>query len=121
MPLPKLLETPFNFNLRGEAGENYTIVGKIDRVDPLNSSPRFGGEAGGAEIIDYKTGQGKTEATLDTDDKQQLLIYQLVTRHRLEQRVSGALLGSCQTSTQNRYRYRLEGLGRDRENLFHEL
>ena len=80
LPLPKLLETPFNFNLRGEAGENYTIVGKIDRVDPLNSSPRFGGEAGGAEIIDYKTGQGKTEATLDTDDKQQLLIYQLAAQ-----------------------------------------
>lgn len=46
---------------------DYFINGRIDRVDKLTD--------GGLEIIDYKTGQSKDKLT--TDDKQQLLIYQI--------------------------------------------
>lgn len=46
---------------------DYLINGRIDRIDKL--------EDGSLEIIDYKTGKSKDK--LSTDDKQQLLIYQI--------------------------------------------
>ena len=46
---------------------DYVINGRIDRIDQLAD--------GSLEIIDYKTGKSKDE--LSTDDKQQLLIYQI--------------------------------------------
>jgi len=79
LPLPKFLETPFNLRLIDEkSAETYTIVGKMDRIDPLNS---------GVEIIDYKTGQSKSKETLSTEDKQQLLIYQLACQQDLQEKV----------------------------------
>ncbi|MFA6382563.1 MAG: 3'-5' exonuclease, partial [Candidatus Buchananbacteria bacterium] len=70
IPVPKFLERPFNLKL-AENGETYTIKGVVDRVD--NSD-------GGIEIIDYKTGEGKTEKTFRVEDKEQLLIYQLAAQ-----------------------------------------
>jgi len=49
---------------------DYIINGRIDRIDQLEDKT--------LEIIDYKTGKGKDK--LATDDKQQLLIYQLAVR-----------------------------------------
>lgn len=77
MPRPKYLERPFNLKISAD-GEEYSIKGTIDRVDVLD---------GGIEIIDYKTGRGKTEKTLVADDKDQLLIYQLAAEQVLVEKV----------------------------------
>ncbi|OGZ92995.1 MAG: hypothetical protein A2528_01590 [Candidatus Staskawiczbacteria bacterium RIFOXYD2_FULL_37_9] len=61
------LEMPFNLKI----GE-HTIFGVIDRMDQEN---------GGVAIIDYKTGQSKDK--LDTDAKEQLLIYQIAAKEVL--------------------------------------
>ena len=58
------VEQGFAFKL----GE-YWIKGKIDRIDILD---------GGLELIDYKTGKPKDK--LKTEDKEQLLIYQLASQ-----------------------------------------
>ncbi|HCC23811.1 TPA: hypothetical protein DF272_06585 [Candidatus Falkowbacteria bacterium] len=58
-----LLEQPFALKLK-----EYKIVGRIDRVDTVD---------GGVEIIDYKTGTPKDEKKLSTEDKQQLMLYQI--------------------------------------------
>ena len=57
------LEQEFNLKI----GE-YTINGKIDRIDQLDD---------GVEIIDYKTGQAKEK--LKDREKEQLLIYQIAS------------------------------------------
>ncbi|MBU0476653.1 UvrD-helicase domain-containing protein [Patescibacteria group bacterium] len=55
------LELPFNLKLG-----NYTLKGLIDRIDDLGE---------GVRIIDYKTGKFKEK--LSSEDKLQLLIYQI--------------------------------------------
>jgi len=55
------LEMPFNLKI----GE-YNLYGVVDRIDE---------KQGGAVIIDYKTGNSKDK--LSSDDKEQLLIYQI--------------------------------------------
>jgi DNA helicase-2/ATP-dependent DNA helicase PcrA len=77
IPVPKYLERPFNLKLEDD-GDEYTIKGVIDRIDPLND---------GIEIIDYKTGSGKTEKSFTAEDKEQLLIYQLAARQVLGEKV----------------------------------
>jgi len=77
LPVPKYIEQPFNLRLE-ENGDEYTIKGVIDRVDPLD---------GGIEIIDYKTGAGKTEKTFQAEDKEQLLIYQLAAKQVFGEKV----------------------------------
>jgi DNA helicase-2/ATP-dependent DNA helicase PcrA len=60
-PEPVRLESPFIIKVGP-----YSVSGRVDRIDKLG---------GGVEIIDYKTGQGKTE--VKDEDRDQLLIYQL--------------------------------------------
>ena len=74
LPVPKYLEQMFAVAL--DQSGKYIISGKIDRIDPLN---------GGLEIIDYKTGQGKSK--LGPDDKEQLLIYKLASQKHWRQPV----------------------------------
>ena len=61
--IPVALENGFKIKIG-----DYLLAGRIDRVDKLTN--------GELEIIDYKTGQGKDKLT--TDDKDQLLLYQIV-------------------------------------------
>ena len=64
---PVFLEKGFNARIVDKgSGRSFTISGAMDRVDGVD---------GGYEIIDYKTGGAKDK--LQTDDKDQLLIYQL--------------------------------------------
>jgi DNA helicase-2/ATP-dependent DNA helicase PcrA len=77
LPLPKYLERPFNLKVTA-GGDEYKIKGVIDRVDVLD---------GGIEIIDYKTGAGKTQNNFSAEDKEQLLIYQLAAQQVLAEKV----------------------------------
>ncbi len=61
--IPSFLESPFKIKIG-----DYILRGKIDRIDKLPD--------GTLEIIDYKTGKSKEK--LSSDDKKQLLIYQIV-------------------------------------------
>jgi len=56
----------------------YMFSGRIDRVDNLDS--------GLVQIIDYKTGQAKDDK-LTTDDKRQLLFYQIAAEEALKLKV----------------------------------
>ena len=67
-PVVKFLETPFNFQLG-----NYTFNGRIDRIDEKD---------GLCEIIDYKTGREKGN-DLSTEDKRQLVFYQIAAEKNL--------------------------------------
>lgn len=68
--IPKFLELPFTFRIE-ENDQVYGLKGVIDRLDEVE---------GGFSIVDYKTGQGKTEKTFQSEDKEQLLIYQLASQ-----------------------------------------
>lgn len=57
----------------------YLLNGRIDRIDQLGD--------GTLEIIDYKTGQSKDKLT--SEDKQQLLIYQIAAEELAEYRHMG--------------------------------
>ena len=69
MPKVKYLEQSFSLPLK-----NYRFAGRIDRVDDVD---------GGVEIIDYKTGKPKGDK-LTTDDRRQLLFYQIVAEEALK-------------------------------------
>ena len=62
------LEMPFNLKIGKD-----TIYGRIDRID---------NEKGGIEIVDYKTGRAKDK--LNSEDKEQLLIYQMAAQEIFE-------------------------------------
>jgi len=62
-PSPLYLEQGFTLKFG-----DVILKGRIDRIDALLD---------GIEIIDYKTGSPKTEKTLDTDAREQLLLYQM--------------------------------------------
>jgi DNA helicase-2/ATP-dependent DNA helicase PcrA len=76
-PTPTALEQDFTIKV-GSAGNLYTIKGRIDRIDVCSD--------GSVEIIDYKTGAGKE--TLERDDKDQLLYYQIASQEVLGQHPS---------------------------------
>ena len=63
-PKPFLLEQSFTLKIG-----SITIKGRIDRMDRIE---------GGIEIVDYKTGTPKQK--LETEDKQQLLLYQMAVQ-----------------------------------------
>ncbi len=63
--VPQFLERSFKLKL-----DDYTVVGKIDRIDKTGDDKW--------EIIDYKTGESKDK--LDFKAKEQLLIYQLAAQ-----------------------------------------
>ncbi len=77
---PKVERLEFPFCLRiGEGDEEIALVGKIDRVDRVES---------GIKIIDYKTGESKgSPEKLSLDDKTQLLIYQLAARELIGEKI----------------------------------
>ena len=67
---PLFLEKEFTVRIPNNInGKEYSLYGRIDRVDEA---------ASGLEIIDYKT--GKPKKSLSADDKEQLLIYQLAAK-----------------------------------------
>jgi len=80
-PQPKFLELDFNFKIG-----DYVIKGKMDRVDVLDD--------GTLEIIDYKTGESplfdekKKEYNLTSENKEQLLIYQMAGQFIFREKVS---------------------------------
>ncbi len=71
-PQTRYLELNFSFKLK-----DYTIKGRIDRIDVIGMP---GEKIEKIEIIDYKTGQAKEEEKLSSEDKDQLLIYQLAAK-----------------------------------------
>ena len=75
-PIPnvKALERGFNIKM----GDN-TITGKMDRVDSVGD--------GEVEIVDYKTGNPPKNDKLTTQDKRQLLIYQIGAEEVLHEKV----------------------------------
>lgn len=63
--VPAALESAFKIKVG-----NYLLRGRIDRIDQLPD--------GSLEIIDYKTGESKDKLT--SEDKEQLLIYQIAAQ-----------------------------------------
>jgi len=76
-PHPQALEQDFTIKV-GEAPNFYTIKGRIDRIDSVAD--------GTVEIIDYKTGAGKESLT--SNDKEQLLYYQIASQEVLGEKPS---------------------------------
>jgi len=72
---PKVIGLEQGFRLRIGG---YPIYGKIDRVDDLGES--------GVQIVDYKTGQAKDEEKITSDQKYQLLLYQLAATEVLKRK-----------------------------------
>ncbi len=66
--MPVALEQSFNIKIGG-----IKFFGRIDRIDPLAD--------GGVEIIDYKTGQAKTQKEVDADD--QVAFYAIAVKEAL--------------------------------------
>ncbi|HLD20439.1 MAG TPA: 3'-5' exonuclease, partial [Patescibacteria group bacterium] len=75
-PVPIALEKMFEFPVMNN-GKRYALWGRIDRIDPVIIDG-----AQGVEIIDYKTGTPKNEK-ISTEDKQQLLLYQIAVQEVL--------------------------------------
>ncbi|KKQ55320.1 MAG: hypothetical protein US74_C0035G0013, partial [Parcubacteria group bacterium GW2011_GWA2_38_13] len=74
---PMFLEKEFTIRIPNNSnGKEYSIFGRIDRMDESPS---------GVEIIDYKT--GKSKKNLSADDKEQLLIYQLAAKEAVQKPV----------------------------------
>jgi len=72
--IPARLEGWFNIKING-----HSVRGRIDRIDQLPD--------GTLEIVDYKTGKSKEK--LESDDKDQLLLYQIATTELAEYNTLG--------------------------------
>lgn len=75
--VPQLLERDFTIHVN-----HVTVRGRIDRIDKTADK--------GVAIIDYKTGKPKTE--LDTNDKEQLYLYQIAAEEVPELRALGPVV-----------------------------
>ncbi|MFH0988377.1 MAG: PD-(D/E)XK nuclease family protein, partial [Parcubacteria group bacterium] len=73
-PAVRMLEHKFHVKIGG-----YMFSGRIDRIDDVAD--------GKVEIIDYKTGGSPKGGKLETDDRRQLLLYQIVAESVLKQPV----------------------------------
>ncbi len=74
--VPVALESAFKIKVG-----NYVLRGRIDRIDQLPN--------GSLEIVDYKTGESKEKLT--SEDKEQLLIYQIAAQSNPQYRHLGAV------------------------------
>jgi len=72
--LPEAINLEYGFNLK--IGD-YSLRGQIDRIDKLGD---------GIKIVDYKTGKAKDK--LSSEDKEQLLIYQIAAQDVLKVKVN---------------------------------
>ncbi|OGF28668.1 hypothetical protein A2477_00525 [Candidatus Falkowbacteria bacterium RIFOXYC2_FULL_47_12] len=72
---PKVIGLEQSFKLRIGG---HLIYGKIDRLDDLGDA--------GVQIVDYKTGQAKDEEKITSDQKYQLLLYQLAAEEVLKKK-----------------------------------
>ncbi len=72
--LPEAINLEYGFNLK--IGD-YSLRGQIDRIDKLGD---------GIKIVDYKTGKAKEK--LSSEDKEQLLIYQIAAEQVLRVKVN---------------------------------
>lgn len=97
---PQHLEVGLQLKLPDEErGAMYAISCKIDRVDQNDD--------GSYSIVDYKTGAAK--ADLSSDDKQQLLIYQLAARSAFDVQVRDLTFEYLEAGTRQTF------LGSDRD------
>lgn len=69
------VEKLFNLKIK-----DYSIIGVIDRIDRLPD--------GSIVLIDYKTGEAKEEATISSENKMQLLIYQIAAEEVMKEKVN---------------------------------
>ena len=90
---PSYLEKGFSIKING-----YTLTGKIDRIDEFKE---------GLKIIDYKTGKPKEK--LNSEDKEQLLIYQMASASLFDQPIFKLAYYYLENDTQ------VEFLGTDKE------
>ncbi len=74
-PVTVSLEQGLNLKLGG-----YRIFGKIDRIDDLGED--------GIRIVDYKTGNPKSEGKITLEDKEQLMIYQMAARQAMNRPIA---------------------------------
>ncbi|MBI4250473.1 UvrD-helicase domain-containing protein [Candidatus Uhrbacteria bacterium] len=75
-PRPYAVEQEFTMKI--SVGDSaITIKGRIDRIDRVE---------GGIAIIDYKTGEGKKGDALSSQDKEQLVLYQLAVEEVMHEK-----------------------------------
>lgn len=79
-PEVKYLERKFHLKITDpETKEVYRFKGVIDREDAVGKNQY--------EIIDYKTGEAKSEDKLTSENRQQLLIYQLAAKEVFQEEI----------------------------------
>lgn len=104
--IPVIMEKGFKIKIGG-----YLLSGRVDRVDKLPD--------GTLEIIDYKT--GKTKEKVTGDDKDQLLIYQIVAETLPEYRNLGEISKLTYYYVEEGVRTEFIGKPKDIENIHEKI